>query len=175
MTEFSYGDHHYYLIKRPMTWKNAAQYARSYEGYLVHIEDAAEQKEIESQMDEIQEELEGHWVSPSIWIGATDQSNEGVWVWDGDDDGLNTKALGRVIGAYFGLTWTGSAYQNWATWRGQQYNPNSLNSNDDFAAMIHSAGWVTMTPTGGAAYIGAPYQWNDTDGSRPLYFLMELE
>ena len=170
--QFRYSDHDYYIVKQPKNWKAAAAYAKTHQGYLVHIGDRAEQTELEKQLGQIASQLIAADSTPkfvagergaALWLGATDQTTEGTWVWDGDDDGRNTQALGQGRRP---RPWTGSAYQNWGkSFAGNQMEPDNMPDSDYAAIGFVAVGWGN----------GQQYQWNDVPGASTLYSIIEVE
>lgn len=71
-----YNGHIYEVYKTNTTWKNAKTYAEEMGGYLVTITSAEEQAAINSI---------SHGSINALWIGATDEKEEGKWKWVTDE------------------------------------------------------------------------------------------
>jgi lectin-like protein len=90
--EFTFEDKTYEIVKELQMWDVAAACAVERGGYLVEINSQEEQNAV---YDAI---INGAGISPTyvsinndggiayIWIGATDQNEEGTWLWDGNSD-----------------------------------------------------------------------------------------
>ena len=174
--EFKYADHTYRLFFNSATWEEAAKIAADSCGYLVEINSKEEQNAIYSILTNGHSGLSKEYTSVPdgggvayLWIGATDKSEEGSWIWDGDNDGQ-----GQVF-------WTGQGaagqadgkpvdalYNNWGgTSKGSVNEPDDYADNQDAAAMA-LAPW----PKNSGAY-GDQAEWNDIDKTNRLMFLVE--
>ena len=184
------GGNWYYIINKPKTWSDAVEYAKKYDGYLVEIGSAAEQKAIEAALsktatakyledNKAQSQARNGGDSYYLWLGATDKTKEGTWVWDGNDDGTSTPLGTATVSLAFIFTnWTGKAYQNWGTTGGSQNEPDNHLDKQDYAAICFvENGW----PSDGS--LGKQYQWNDVSDIDPdgkggteqvtLFFIVE--
>jgi hypothetical protein len=68
---WSYGGHIYLLTDSNMTWAMAEAYAQGLGGHLVTINDSSEQAWLTSTFGAF----------GSLWIGLTDEAEEGTWLW----------------------------------------------------------------------------------------------
>ena len=68
---WNYSGHTYLLTDSAMNWSDAESYAQSLGGHLVTINDQGEQDWVLSTLSPF-----GH-----LWIGMTDEAEEGTWVW----------------------------------------------------------------------------------------------
>jgi hypothetical protein len=172
---FNYNGHSYKIIKELKNFSNAAICAVADGGYLVEIDDAAEQNAIYSAIQSATISSTYHAVGDGggtsyIWIGASDITTEGTWLWDGDNNGVGTNFWNGQGQAGTGMgSAVASAYNNWGQTNGSGSNnePDDYNSNQD-AGAIALTGW----PSGGTAY-GTPGQWNDIDKTNTLYYIIE--
>lgn len=174
---FIYDGKTYEVIKELKTWTIAAACAIEREGYLVEINDANEQAAV---YDAI---INGAAVSPTytsinngggiayIWIGATDNQNEGIWNWDGNNDSIGISfwtgqgANGTGNGAS-----VGGAYYNWGgTSTGIPKEPDNYGSGQHYGA-IGLTGWPSGTTT-----LGIAGEWNDIIGTSQLFFVVEKD
>lgn len=172
---FTYGGHTYEVVKEMKSWAQASACAVERGGYLVEINDANEQNAIYNAI------INGAGVSTTytsvangggiayIWIGATDQNSEGIWLWDGNNDnnGINFWTGLGVNGSGNGSVVNG-LYVNWGgTSSGTQNEPDNFGSGQNHAA-IGLAGWPS-----GTTMLGVPGEWNDIIGSSSLYYVIE--
>ncbi len=144
-----------------MAWADAAKAAKAQGGgaTLAEIGSAAEQTLAQDAIDllpaasiAILEVIPDGGNGKYLWIGATDKTTEGTWVWDGNNDGTTTP-LGTATTSFNSLTaWAPAtgAYENWGKAGGAQREPDDSSSIQDYAA-ISVTGWPN----------GAKYQWND--------------
>ncbi|MCI7814152.1 MAG: NPCBM/NEW2 domain-containing protein [Lachnospiraceae bacterium] len=68
-----YGTHRYYLIETPMTWKGAEEFCEKAGGHLAVITSLLEQERVTKLLKNAQEN--------DYWIGASDEAEEGNFVW----------------------------------------------------------------------------------------------
>lgn len=171
--EFKYNKHTYKLVKSTKKWKDAAACAVENGGYLVSIDDKAEQDAINHQM--LMAGLKRDYIDQYkglIWIGATDLKEEGKWIWDGDNDGK-----GRLFwtgegqnGAEDGKP-TAGAYNNWGgTSKGKPMEPDNWGDWGQNAAALCLMNWPDE-----AGALGVAGEWNDLMDATPLYFLIEFD
>ena len=102
-----------------------------------------------------------------LWIGANDETTEGTWLWDGNNDGENKLTFGTATTSNNKLTgWTPETdtYDNWGEISSQQNEPDDYQGQQDYAAIA-----LTNWPNGFAK------QWNDIAGTNTIGFIIELE
>ena len=80
---WSYGGHTY-LLSGSMRWTDAEAYAQDFGGHLVTVNDQAEQ-------DWLYETFGGYGI---VWIGLTDQAEEGTRVWSSGEEVTYTNWAG---------------------------------------------------------------------------------
>jgi hypothetical protein len=171
---FTYEGKNYELIKEMKSWVNASACAVERGGYLVEIDDVNEQTAVYNAI--ISSGVNSKYTSIAngggiayIWIGATDQSNEGTWLWNGNNDntginfwtgqGSNGSANGSAVGGLY-YNWGGKS-------TGTAKEPDNYGAGQDHAA-IGLAGWPSGTTS-----LGTAGEWNDIIGSSLLYYIVE--
>ena len=174
---FTHNGKNYEVVKEQMTWENASTFAVGKGAYLVEINSLEEQIAIHDAI------INGAGVSEYytyvangggiayVWIGATDQYQEGVWLWDGNNDGSGVSfwtGQGQN-GANNGSVVDG-AYHNWGGKSiGFPNEPDNWGNSQHYAA-IGLTGWP-----GGTTALGIAGEWNDIIGTSPLYFVIEYD
>lgn len=172
---FSFDGKDYAVVKEMMTWANASAYAVAHGGYLVEINSVEEQNAV---YDAI---INGAGVPNNyttinngggiayIWIGATDQHNEGTWLWDGDNNNEGTHFwTGEGQNGASNGSAVNNAYINWGgTSTGTPKEPDNYNFDQNYGA-IGLRGWPA-----GTTNLGIPGEWNDIIGIVNLYFVIE--
>ncbi len=155
---FAYGGHHYELIKQNRNWADAQACAVARGGYLVEINDAAEQAAINSALAAdtgINVAATIGWDGGGasyIWTGGNDISVEGRWIW-------NTSGIYFWQGTTTG-TAIGGNYENWGS--------INFREPDNYLNKQHCLGLaITNWPN------GLKGEWNDIDGNDTLYYLVE--
>ena len=180
-------------------WETAAAFAvaQGGGGKLVEINDSAEDVLIYNRIieDNSLDALPTTYIRPSdgggaayLWIGATDKTTEGTWVWDGDNDGFSTD-LGVADVTITTTTLPGDTNQVnswtpakdtdgvsnvWDHWGGsfsgetKTYNePDDYLNNQDAAAVALGV-WGFRR--------GQSPQWNDLNATNSLSgYIMEAE
>jgi len=175
--KFTYNSKNYEVVKELKSWEAAAACAVERGGYLVEINDQAEQNAV---YDAI---INGAGISPTyttvsdgggiayVWIGATDKQTEGKWMWDGNNNrfGINFYNGQGNNGSKNGKPYAG-AYNNWGgTSKGTANEPDNFGSVQNCGA-IALAGWPS-----GTTKIGIAGEWNDIRCSNKLYFVIEYD
>ncbi len=161
--KFKFEGHTYILVKNKFSWQNAAKCAVESGGYLAHINNRREQKNIF-------EKLKKTITNPAltiandgggasyVWLGGTDLHHEGVWIWDGDNDGIGMQFWqGGVDGNP-----VGNNFVNWG------HEPDNFNGHQNALAIA-----LTEWPLG-IGSLGQQGQWNDLNENDRLYFLIEI-
>jgi len=169
---FTHNGANYQIVQEFKTWEQAAAAAVQKGGFLVQIEDQAEQTAIYTAITNAGISTTYTAVSDGggtayIWIGATDKANESTWLWDGDN---NNEGFNFFTGQGNLGDWSAPGYNNW----GGSSN-NSLNEPDDFqanqdAAAIALAKW----PTNPNFTLGVASEWNDININNQLYYIIEF-
>jgi len=169
---FSFNGKNYEIVKEMKSWADAADCAVERGGYLVQIDNQAEQETV---YDAI---INGAGISVNytsvpdgggiayVWIGATDAANEGTWLWDGDSDGVGINFWnGQGNAGTGGGSAVGGMYINWGgIHSGTPNEPDDFMSNQDGAA-IGLANWP----------YGIAGEWNDINVSNNLYYVIEYD
>ena len=124
--QLEYSGHWYQRIDTSMNWQDAKSYAESFGGYLTTITSQGEQDFLWNNF--------GATIDDFIWLGATDEVEEGTWKW----------VTGETF--YIGQYNTGGypvndAYINW----GAREPDNCCNGQDYLAFFAksygHNGGW----------------------------------
>ena len=157
---FTFDGKNYELIKENKNWPDAAECAVDRGGALVRIDSEEENAALFAAIEDAEVDP-AETVAPDggggsyIWLGGTDRAEEGVWIWDvNDDDEGDQFWEGAVDG-----TPVGGLYNNWGD------EPDDFGFLQDGAAMSIN-GW----PLGDAS------EWNDVnDDDNELYFFVEYE
>jgi Secretion system C-terminal sorting domain/Lectin C-type domain len=173
---FSYGGHTYEVVKEMKNWTTAAACAVERGGYLVEINDQAENDAVYSGI------TTGAGVSTTyttvgdgggiayVWIGASDITTEGTWIWDGNGSGSGTSFWsGQGNAGTGGGIAVGGLYNNWGgSGSGTPNEPDNYGNNQDGGA-IALDGWP-----GGTGSLGIAKEWNDIATTNNLYFVIEI-
>ncbi|EMI18983.1 Pentaxin, partial [Rhodopirellula maiorica SM1] len=136
----------YKTISTAETWANsqAAAIASSLSGVageLVTIRSAAENELITDFRST---------VGADLWIGASDQTVEGLWQWQTGDTDDDSFWLGTFSGSR-----QNDAYTNW-----DPSNPNASAADDDFARITGTGEWVDHDSSSSFGYV---IQWDADD------------
>lgn len=166
---FTYNGNDYEIISEMKNWDDAAACAVERGGYLVHIDDMAEQQ---AMMNEVLNIVDTQYTTVSdggnaayVWIGANDILAEGNWVWDGDNTGTSDNFW---VGDETGMPYMG-AYNNWGGSSGSSLNePDNFQNNQNAAAM-----GLQKWPVGFPQTFGVQGEWNDIEHSNQLYYIVE--
>ena len=173
---FVYDGRSYEIVKEMKTWEEAAACAVERGGALVSINDSSEQNAVyDAIVNGAQIPADYTVVYDAgniayVWIGATDQSEEGTWLWDTNNDST---------GVHF---WTGqgengdgngtpveNAYTNWGgSSQGIAQEP------DDYGTQDHAAIGLQGWPNG-TDMLGCAGEWNDILGANNLYYIIEYD
>lgn len=167
---FSGTTSNYEIIKEAKTWTAAAACAFQRGGYLVEINNQAEQTLvyngiISSSVANNYSPVGDGGGTSYMWIGGNDKVTEGDWFWDGNNDLVGTKFwTGQgAAGANNGSSFNG-AFVNWG---GKSTTvikePDNFNSNQDGAAIA-----LTSWPFGIAG------EWNDIAETNAIYYIIEI-
>jgi hypothetical protein len=172
---FQFDGKEYEVIMSKKAWSAAAQYAVDNGGYLVQINSKEEQAAVYDAIvnganvsEQYTSVMDGGGVG-YVWIGATDQADEGQWLWDGDGDGNGE------------LFWTGQGQGGngdgkavkgmFFYWGGTSQSvimePDDFQNNQDAAAIALDAWPRNM------GHMGQAGEWNDISMSNSLYFVVE--
>ena len=167
---FEYGGHKYLIVKEKKTWTSAAADAVNRGGFLAEIGSEAEQAAVYAAI--VKNVSSAYTQAPDgggvayVWIGGTDQNQEGTWQWNGAN-----KSSGNFPTFWqSGNSVTGSVYNNWGAGEPDNFTESSIAPNGQDYAAIGLEAW----PKGSGA-LGAAGQWNDVNGGNQLYYVVEIE
>ena len=152
---FSVGDNIFTLVSSAKSYQDATEYAEDIEAKLVSFEN---EEKFDGFHDALSNLITAKGLNPNtaadgggakyVWLGATDQFNEGTWIWEnGSQMTFNN--------------WGSGAYGS---------EPDNFNNQDGLALGLEN--WPTGSAPG-AGYGDAGY-WNDIDTSNELYFVVEI-
>jgi len=172
---FTHNNTTYEVVREMRSWDDAAACAVERGGFLVEINDPAEQMAVYNAI------ITGAGVSPNytvvnngggiayVWIGANDKSTEGAWLWDGDDNNNGTNFwTGQGSNGSGNGAAIGGAFTNWGgTSTGTAMEPDDYGTGQDCGAMALS-GWPA-----GTTMLGIASEWNDIIGSSAIYYVIE--
>ena len=171
---WNFNGHGYGLFVNNLNWANARSSALSSGGYLAEVNDVGENNFIKTILNDELSSLSSDssfdykdtsltflyedTVAPDgggaayVWLGGTDESIEGSWIWDKSGQAIST---GRDE---WGSGTLGS-------------EPDNFNGNQD-----HLAFGLENWPAGSSpAGFGEYGQWNDINGSNNLFSLVEFD
>ncbi|NOQ75343.1 MAG: T9SS type A sorting domain-containing protein [Crocinitomix sp.] len=158
--EFTFDGKTYELIKENKNWPDAAECALERGGALVRIDSEEENTALFDAISTF-DVIPSETIAPDggggayLWLGGTDRAEEGVWIWDINDDDTGDQFWeGAVDG-----TPVGGLYNNWGD------EPDDFGDLQDRAAMSVN-GWP----------LGVAGEWNDVnDDDNELFFFVEYE
>jgi hypothetical protein len=169
---FKHSGHSYLVVKQKKNWVAAAKDAVAKGGYLVEIDDQAEQNAVYAGI--LASGVKTDYVAVPdgggaayLWIGGYDATEEGSWLWNG----ANTSGT-------FPVFWTGGktgsapggAFYNWGGKSAgklnepDNYTDSSVSPNGQDVVAIAISDW----PYGKAG------EWNDLSLSNTLYYVVEF-
>jgi hypothetical protein len=163
---FKYGGHTYKIISEPASWADASSAAAAMQlggkqGYLARVNSASENTAILEAVTAhlTEEELAASLAqdgsdTPFIWLGGSDNSVEGRWIWsDNGDQFWQGDFNGNPVNGLF---------TNWGI------QPDSATGDEDALAM-GLADWPEPFFD-----LGTAGQWNDLNGNTPLVYVVEF-
>mgnify|MGYP001358919631 FL=1 len=152
---FTSGGNNFILVSSARSYDEASQYASSIGGTLATFNSS---EKFEGFYNAVSTTIESQGLNPNVatdgggaqyvWLGATDQVNEGEWVWDNGVD---------------------MSFSNWGS-GALGVEPDNFDNQDGLALGLEN--W----PIGSSISLGygdAGY-WNDVDLSNPLFFIVEI-
>jgi hypothetical protein len=171
---FTYGGHTYEIVKEMKNWTNAAACAIERGGYLVEINDQAEQTLVFSKIQAAgisstyTQVMDGGGTA-YIWIGATDKFTEGSWKWDGTNANTGTAFWnGQGVAGAGGGSAVGNAFVNWGG-----KSTGTINEPDDYGSQQDAAAFALAGWPMGTTMLGIGGEWNDIALTNSIYFIIE--
>ncbi|WP_353148784.1 T9SS type A sorting domain-containing protein [Chryseobacterium sp.] len=177
ISSYTYNGKVYEVIKELKNWNNAALCAVQRGGYLAEINDADEQNAIynfitSSGIPSDYAPVSDGGGTSYVWIGATDKVTEGVWLWDGNNDGVGINFWNGqgAAGSGNGMP-VSNRYNSWGRGNGTGaiMEPDNYLNNQN-AAAIALSGWPA-----GSNSLGVAGQWNDLNMNNSLYYIVEKD
>lgn len=174
---FSTPEKSYAIIKQEKSWADAAACAVALGGTLTEINSQEEQDLIYNAIindagvsDSYTRVNDGGGIA-YVWIGASDQTEEGTWIWDGNGDGNGDPFwTGQGTAGDGGGSPVDDLYSFWGgTSAGEAREPDDFQSAQD-AAAIALGGWPSFSP----GSLGEAGEWNDISAANELYYVVEF-
>ncbi|MCB9206881.1 MAG: T9SS type A sorting domain-containing protein [Ignavibacteriales bacterium] len=156
---FYYNNIRYEIVKENRNWIEAAQIADARNGILAEINSREEQDSIYYYLQNAEINIE-NTIAPDgggasyVWIGGNDLEEEGMWIWDGNNDNYGpqfwqgTFSEGNVVD---------SLYNNWGN------EPDNFSNQDALGLALTN--WAR----------GKAGEWNDLQSNNDLYFIIEYD
>jgi hypothetical protein len=171
---FTHNGKNYEIVKEFKRWADAASCAVERGGNLVEINDQNEQLAVYNAIAAAG--VNSSYTSISngggiayVWIGATDQANEGKWIWDGNNDNNGTHFWnGQGTAGAGGGSSVGGLYHNWGGKSTSTVKEPDNSGIGQHHGAIALAGWPS-----GTTFLGIAGEWNDIIGSSLLYYIIE--
>jgi hypothetical protein len=172
-TYFSHDGHSYLIVKELKTWVDAASDAKSRGGYLVEIDNQAEQDAVylaitKSGVATNYVAIPDGGGAAYLWLGGSDRYGEGSWLWNGANQSGTFPLfwLGDETGSA-----VGGAFVNWGGKstgtcnEPDNFTDSSVSPKGQSAAAIAISNW----PYGKAG------EWNDIAETNKLYYVVEFD
>lgn len=157
---FDFNGKSYEIVSQNKTWAAAAACAVAKGGYLVEINNAAEQAAVFSAITNLNinpaNTASSDGFSSYLWLGGNDIANEGNWVWNGDNNAVTTPFwIGTASG-----TLVAGQYSNWGF---EPDNWSGAGPAGQDALGISIINWQN----------GVAGEWNDISHNNSLYYVIE--
>jgi hypothetical protein len=150
----------YQLFKQLYTWQDALTFANLIGGYLVKVDNDAENSELYDKLNGFLTEVdyENSYAADGgsasyVWLGASDVDSEGNWIWARDGSSL------PISRSEWGEGLLGS-------------EPDNFNGDQDYLA-LGLENWPYQVADGQG--YGDAGEWNDIAGTNQLYFVVEFD
>jgi hypothetical protein len=165
VARFEFGNHTYEIYDDLLTWSDARDAAKSKShkgasGYLTEVNSEEENIALYNKLklfDANFTQKAADVGSRFVWLGASDLSNEGTWVWDNSGTNFYNSGFGPQRGPVDGL------YSNWGTYQGAVLEPDGQIGQN--AAAIGLELWVN----------DLEMQWNDIEEDNTLPYIVEYD
>ena len=171
---FTHNGKNYEIVKELKTWADAASCAVGRGGNLVEINDLNEQLAVYNAIaaagiSNTYTSIANGGGIAYVWIGATDQANEGTWIWDGNNDNSGTHFWnGQGAAGTGGGSSVGGLYHNWGG-----KSTSTVQEPDNFGTGQHHGAIALSGWPSGTTFLGIAGEWNDIIGSSLLYYIIE--
>ncbi len=174
---FQFDGKDYEIVKVLKTWEDAAADAVDHGGYLVEINSVEEQNAVYDAIINGAEIPTDYLTINNgggiayVWMGASDKTTEGTWLWDGNDDSEGSNFwIGQGVNGTGDGQAVDEAYYNWGgTSDGTPNEPDNYASNQN-AGAIALEGWPLGNP-----FLGSASEWNDIINTSELYYVIEYD
>ncbi len=154
-TKTTHGGGEYEIVGTPMTWSDAAAYAKSKGATLVKIKTAEQNTWVKDLLKNVNTVAPDGGGAVYSWLGGTDSALEGSWLWEDDTEVPSNNS---------GTVWWGN---------GPGHGSNGSEP-DNFGGTQHClamglSGWPTASPN----FYGSAGQWNDINCTNQLRFAIQ--
>ncbi len=171
---FTHNGKNYEIVRELKTWNDAAACAVERDGHLVEINDQNEQLAVYNAIaaagvSNAYTSIANGGGIAYLWTGATDQANEGTWIWDGNNDNSGTHFWsGQGAAGVGGGSSVSGLYHNWGG-----KSTSIVKEPDNFGAGQHHGAMALAGWPSGTTFLGIAGEWNDIMGTSLLYFIIE--
>ena len=154
-TKTTHGSGEYEIVGTPMTWGDAAAYAKSKGATLVKIKTAEQNTWVKDLLKNVNTVAPDGGGAVYSWLGGTDSATEGSWLWEDDTEVPSNNS---------GTVWWGNGPGHGSG--GSE--PDNFGGTQHCLAMGLS-GWPTASPN----FYGSAGQWNDINCTNQLRFAIQ--
>ena len=145
----------YELVRVRMFWPDAAAFAVQRGGHLAEVNSGMEQGGIVTALEDSNVSANILSGPSEVWLGGSDINQDGIWIWDGDNDGVGEQFW---MGGPDGMN-VNDSFTNWGN-----IEPDGEESQNALSILVASSP------------LNEARQWNDRgEEFQTFFFIIEYE